>query len=321
MTLHTKIFTPLMAIIVLFFIGCSSSAKNNDSEKLKIGILTTADMFPVVYANQQGYFKQAGIEVEIIHFQSAQERDTAFQGKHLDGMQNDLVGTIMMKNAGVDSIATLMTMGEKPGDCKFGIVTGPNSGIHTLEDLKGKPIGMSSNTIVEYLTDTLLLDKGFTKEDINKSMIPKIYIRLQAVLENKIAAAAMPDPFIKFVEEKGGKCLVDDQAYSESPCVIVFHKTLLTKKEHALKEFHSIMYQTFAEVNAKKDELRKDVIAFMRFPDEIKDLFYMPRYAEKNVPSQQQFQSVYNWLKNHKKIVTKEIEYTDVIDSQYLEKS
>ena len=48
-------------------------------ESLRIGLLPILDVIPVHIAQQNGYFDQVGLKVELIAVKSAQERDTLMQ--------------------------------------------------------------------------------------------------------------------------------------------------------------------------------------------------------------------------------------------------
>ncbi|HBQ87795.1 MAG TPA: ABC transporter substrate-binding protein, partial [Syntrophomonas sp.] len=64
-------------------------------------------------------------------------------------------------------------------DGNIELMAGKDSGINSVQDLKGKSIGISSNTIMEYSLDQMLAAEGMKAEDINKVAIPQLPTRLE----------------------------------------------------------------------------------------------------------------------------------------------
>jgi NitT/TauT family transport system substrate-binding protein len=52
-------------------------------------------MLPLFVAEKQGYFKAQGITVTFVPAQSAAERDQLMQAGQIDGMNNDMVSTVL----------------------------------------------------------------------------------------------------------------------------------------------------------------------------------------------------------------------------------
>ena len=62
-------------------------------DPVRIGALPILDVLPFFVAEQNGYFEEEGVPVEIIPVSSALERDQLFLAGELDGMLNDLIST------------------------------------------------------------------------------------------------------------------------------------------------------------------------------------------------------------------------------------
>ena len=69
--------------------------------KIKIGALPNEATLPYYVAAQEGIFTNHGLDVEIIPFQSAMERDSALIAGEIDGGGNDPVSVALMRNAGL----------------------------------------------------------------------------------------------------------------------------------------------------------------------------------------------------------------------------
>ncbi|HEY4720345.1 MAG TPA: ABC transporter substrate-binding protein, partial [Anaerolineae bacterium] len=177
--------------------ACSQAAGPGAAEDptLKIAVLPILDALPMYVAEAQGYFKDAGIKVEFVPVASAAERDQLMQAGQADGMINDLISTVLY-NKDTQKIAIVrfarIASADQP---QYSILASKDSGFTQPEDLKGIEIGISQGTVIDYITNRLLLKAGLTAEDIKTTNIPKIPDRLQLLADGKLKAATMPEPF------------------------------------------------------------------------------------------------------------------------------
>jgi NitT/TauT family transport system substrate-binding protein len=102
--------------------GCGGS----EPAKIRLGMLPIADNLPFWVAEQKGYFKDAGLNVELIDFPSALERDSAFVARQIDVGVGDLLAVAVMNNSGTGVKAVAIAQGIKPGENRFAVLSHPN---------------------------------------------------------------------------------------------------------------------------------------------------------------------------------------------------
>ncbi len=71
------------------------------------------------------------------------------------------------------------------------LLSAPGSGLRSASDLAGVPIGISKNTIIEYVTDRLLAAEGLDQKKITKKSVPVIPERYQLLLQGQLKAATL----------------------------------------------------------------------------------------------------------------------------------
>ncbi|MBR0448058.1 MAG: ABC transporter substrate-binding protein, partial [Peptococcaceae bacterium] len=128
---------------MLLVTGCGGgAAKDNsaDAEPLKVGLLRIDDSFPFYVAEQEGLFDKHNVAVELQGFSNARDQSTALQGGELDVLMTDTVVTALSIKGGADIRIVAFALGAQPEEGRFVVVSAPNSGITSPEQLKGKNI-------------------------------------------------------------------------------------------------------------------------------------------------------------------------------------
>jgi NitT/TauT family transport system substrate-binding protein len=200
------------ALLVLPIAGCSSPAGSTASSpaRVRIGTLTTEDALPLWVAERDGLFKKAGLQVEIVTFQSAQERDAALTADAIDGFMGDIIAASALRAGGVPVRITTIMLGATPAEGRFGIVAAPGSSITTLEQLAGVPVATSSGTIQEYVLDGLMGQAGIPLDQVQKEEVKKVPVRFELLMSGKLKAAALPEPLLSLAVKQGAVLVADD---------------------------------------------------------------------------------------------------------------
>jgi NitT/TauT family transport system substrate-binding protein len=100
------------------------------------------ESIPFLIAQKNGYFEQEGVKVNIEHFTSAKDRDSALQSGKLDGVITDVVAVLFANEGGIN----LRIIAKNEGNVS--LMGGKDAGINAVAGLKGKDIGLSTNTIM-----------------------------------------------------------------------------------------------------------------------------------------------------------------------------
>ena len=314
--LRLLLFTALLTFLLA---GCMQQQKADKQEqvKIKLGILPIVDALPLIVAEQKGYFKQAGVEVELITFQSAIERDSALQAKAIDGSLGDLLAAASLYNGGFPVQVVSLSLGETGREGRFAILTSPKSGINTIDQLKGVEVAVSKNSIIEYVTDSLLLEKGFKPEEINKNIIPKIPTRYQALMEGKIKAACLPDPMAALAESKGAKIITDDTETNLSQTVMFFNQDTLQKNGTAIKNLLKGYAMAATEINNNPEAYRDMLVEKAKVPKEALIVYNMEHFPAPQLPKEKDVDQVMQWMVQ-KNLLKEKIPYKNLVTGDYL---
>lgn len=310
----------LVIIVLGTLLSACAPVPAAEDGKLKVALIPVLDTIPIFIAQQNGYFAEQGIAVETIPVKSAQERDVFIQTGQADGVLTDLSSVGLLNKDAVRVKAVYTARRPFPEAPMFRILASPNADIKSPADLKGVPIGISSNTIIEYLTDRILAGEGLKPEEIAKIEIGAITVRFEQLMNGNIKAAVLPDPLAQGAIAAGARLVVDDVKYANySQSVLVFTADTLKAKPNTVRKFLVAWEKAVAEVNANPDKYRGVLIEQGRVPPSIQDSYKMPPFPGRGVPSQNEVADVVAWLKA-KGLVARDLTYTDMVDSSFLPK-
>jgi NitT/TauT family transport system substrate-binding protein len=258
---------------------------------LRVGIMTDADSMPLMLARDEGFFEQEEVNVELIAFSNPQERDAAIQAGRLDGAISDLLAAAFFAAGGLDFKVTSFT------DGRYGIVAAPQAGIRALADLKGKRIGLSTNTIIQYTVDAQLAAAGLAITDYEALAVPRMPLRMEMVLGGQIEAASMPEPLLTAAAAQGAVLLSTTDTTGIDAGIMLFSKAVLDSRLADIIAFYRAYYRAALLINVNSDSYRSYLVSQAGFPEAIRDQYRFVSYRRPGLPEAAQIQRVLDWLK------------------------
>ena len=229
-----KLLTTFMALAMVgTMAGCTKTQTEEvkETKKLSFGAMSSIDIVPIVIAKEKGYFEEEGLELDFQLFTAAKDRDAALQAGELDGVIADEIAISIYQNSGIDMKITGATNGA------WTLVVGKDSGIENLEDLKGKKMAISENTMIDYLSDYIAEENGVNSSEIEKIAIPAMPARLEALRNKQVDAAILPAPFNDTAVADGGKGLATIDNADIMISAIGFLQDQIDNNEEAIKAF------------------------------------------------------------------------------------
>ncbi len=305
----------LLCFALLVLSGCNNKSEKSSSEfeSLKLGVLSLEDILPMVVANEKGYFAQEGLRVELIPFQSAIESQTAIQSGQIDGMMTDLIVAALLKDSSTDLKVTSVTLEATDTMRRFAIIVPKQSKIKTLDELVGKELGISFNSVIEYVSDGILKEAGINPKDVEKIAIPKIPVRLEMLLNNKIAAANLPDPLAEFAELNGCRVIADDLGHDFSQAVLVMTDKTLINKKSTLVKFYQVYAETIKEINKAPQNYKELMISNISIPEPMVAQYRVPNFPLPKLPNPEEIAGVLEWLRE-KDMISEKITYEAFVE-------
>ena len=279
--------------------GSTTQSASAQADALTVGTLATEDLLPLWVAQAKDLFADKNLQVSIVPFQSATELIAGVASGEVDLAMTDIMVTASMVASGVNVQMQWVTLGTTPEQGRFGIMAGPNSQVQKLSDLAGVPIGVGSNTILEYVMDKLLENAGVPDDKIVVEELQKLPVRYQAMASGEVAAAALPGTLLALGEANGCKLIADDTTGDNlSQSVMIVQSSILSDSARAkqvddLKDVWDFAAET---INANPEEFRSVLIENANLPQEIASTYPLSMYPKAELPTASMVDPVLEWM-------------------------
>ena len=316
---HSIRLTLLIALTVIAgFQSEINAQQGKKAESLKVALLPILDAFPFYVAESEGYFVNYGVDVKAVPVASGLERDQLMQSGAIDGMLNEMITTANFNRNRIQVKSVISARKAYRDYPLFRLLSAPGISFSATGDLVGVPIGVSKNTIIEYVTDRLLVAEGLEAKAIVKKSVPVIPERYQLLLQGQLKAATLPDPLAKSAMAAGAGEIVDDSAYpGYSVSVLSFNINALKNKASAVRLFLKAWDRAAAAINKNPEAFRGLLLKKIRVPKNVQQTYKIPPYPRREVPDAGQWADVMNWM-TEKGLLGSALSYDDSISAEFL---
>jgi NitT/TauT family transport system substrate-binding protein len=191
----------LMQIATSTVYGANSKPEKTDV-KIAVGGASFMIYLPLALTQNLGYFKDAGLNVEVTDFQSGSKSLQALIGGNVDATAGSFDHTIQMQAKG-QHIVAVVEMGRYPG-IVLGLVTSKKLNYKSPKDLKGLKIGVTApGSQTNFMVNYILAKNGLKPDDVSIIGVGGPTTAVAAVKKGEIDALSHADPAITLVERSG----------------------------------------------------------------------------------------------------------------------
>jgi len=319
MKIKTMFGVLLIVVLGATLGGCSLGLQASQDTSLKVGLLPIIDVLPFYVAQNKGYFEDEGLQVELVPVKSAQERDALIQAGEVDGALTDLQGVALFDRE--ESLLKTVIKARKayPDFPHFRVVAAPGFEVNSPADLAGVPIGISQNTIIEYLTDRLVTAWGLPADQIAIEEVSAIPVRFELLMEGQLKAALLPDPLAQAAIAAGGSLIVDDTQFTQySQSVLAFTAASLEAKPDTVRAFLRAWNKAVEDINQDPNAYRDVLIETTRVPPNIQGTYNVPKFPKNEITTEAEWNDVVDWALE-KGLLDEPVPYDRAVDSSFLQ--
>lgn len=285
---------------------------------IRFAVLPILDALPMYVAQEQGYFEEQGVNLEFIPVGSAAERDQVMAAQQADAMINDLISTLFYNQDQIQIEIVRFARTATPEFPQYRILAAGNSGIDSVEDLKGVEIGISEGSVIAYTTDRLLQAAGFTADEIRTVAVPDISQRMALLNSGELEAANLPDPLASLAIQSGAVPVVDDTTRPEiGNSLISFRRAFVEENPEAVRGFLTAVERAVQDINADRTQWEDLLTEQKLVPTPLIGSYEIPMFPTAGVPSQAQWDDVLAWAQE-KGLVTQDVSYGESVNEGFL---
>jgi len=154
----------------LALVGAPAIVRAQAGPKIRVGYWPVAAGLPFFAAVEKGYFKEAGLEVEPLKFAGAQQVMEAMLSGRSDGSANG-TGAANLAIGEIAQPGLFKIFATNPSNAKYVLdefITGKDSAIKTMADLKGKKVASGPGIQNVTLCKTMLERAGATGATVSE---------------------------------------------------------------------------------------------------------------------------------------------------------
>ena len=275
-------------MMCLLALAATGVARADDVLKAKVGVLRLSSSAPVFIAQDKGYFRDAGLDIELKFFDAAQPIAVATTSGDVDfGITAFTAGLYNLAGKGTLKVIGGMSR-EKAGYPLIGYFASNNAyaaGLKKPKDLAGKRIAVTQVGSSFHYSLGLLADKyGFRLADVKVLPLQSLSNAAAALKGETVDAALLPVSTARTLMDTGGAKLlgwVGDETPWQLGAVFASPKTLdnrplVTKLLGALvradREYHDVILAAVAggkaDINDKTRPLLEIIAKYTNLPVE-----------------------------------------------------
>ena len=298
----------MMLTVALIASGC---AKEETPQTLKIGVMSDIGAAPYIIAKENGYFEALGLDVEITVFKSATDRDTAMQTGNLDGAMADMLTIMFYNDAAFDAKITSQTYGS------YVMVSTPTlnkSGVEALDKIE---VGISSNTVIDFVTDQIATDAGIL-EKVSTVAIPQMPVRLEMLGAGELDAATLPEPLASAAVLNGGEAIMGTLDLGLQPGIFIMTQAAIDEKSDAIEKLYEGYNQAVDYLNnTNQSDYIQLLIDQLGFPPSLAESFDFPELSKAQIADEVTFGTVQSWMKD-RALTTSAFSFSELSTDQFI---
>lgn len=281
----------LCAGLTMSAIAPGEAADEAKLETARVGLLPNAETAAMRLGLEKGFFKEAGIDLQITDTSSGAAAITALIAGQFDVVFANTVSVMQGRDKGLPliMIAAASTSTGVDGKDFSALVVSSKNTMKSAKELSGKTVASNTVKNIGEITARLSVAKaGGDGASIKVVEMPFSNME-QALEEQQIDAAWMVEPFHTTALEHGLRDIASnyvDTAPGLTAASFVSTDGIVAGKAEMTKRLRQAIAKTADYANSHPEEIRALIPTFTKITPEIANRFVIPRYdAEVNAAS------------------------------------
>ncbi len=196
----------IMGLVLALCVTVPVSAQG--PQKVKLGVLKLTSSAVLFLGVERGYFKEFGIDPELVYFQAAQPIAVALASGDIDVGATGLTAGLYNIVAGGVPIWIVADKGREWPDYNLTALVVRkdlhDNGVRTMKELKGRKIGVTQiGSTFHYNVGRYLEKEGMAPGDVELVPLQALPALNDALAAKRVDAVATAEPFVSRLEASG----------------------------------------------------------------------------------------------------------------------
>ena len=185
-----------------------SAPPTSAQDRPRVGILKLTSSAPIFVGVEKGFFKEFGVEPELVYFQAAAPIATALAAGQLDVAATGLTAATYNIVLGGEKLWIVADKGREWPDHRLTAIVVHkdlhDAGVRAVGDLRGKRIAVTQlGSTFHYQIGNILEKEGMSLKDVTIVPLQAMPAALEALKGKQVDAVVLPQPFPGRAEADG----------------------------------------------------------------------------------------------------------------------
>ncbi|MBI2437058.1 MAG: ABC transporter substrate-binding protein [Candidatus Magasanikbacteria bacterium] len=240
--------------LVLVLSGCGNTSQLSQTEaevnKFHMGLVSWVGYGPLYLAQEKGFIKKQGIELELSTFEDVSQRRVAMIKGDLDGYVDTVDSMIIARDQGVPGTAVMQIDVSNGADAIIA-----TADIQSISDLKGKKIAAQKNFVPESLLNFLLIQNGMKPDDV-EIIDADGGSAGAAFVSGNVDVAVTFEPWVSQAKEREGGHVLASSAdvYGAIVDVLLIQEKYLTEHPEVVQGIMNAWFEALAYIEKNPEE-------------------------------------------------------------------
>ncbi len=253
----------------------------------KLAMVNSLDTMPYFYAAQQGYYKEAGLDVTLSTSDSGPVVVTGVLNGTYDAASAAAFPILIAigKGAPLNIVASPTVVG--PGVGNSGLVVSKDSKVKGYKDLEGKSVATNALTSLTVLATKIGVKAAGGDPTKVKFLALPFKTSVQSVAQGQADAAVVISPFQTEAEQAGMKVIADPigtEMPKGAPYAILFTSAKTAKDKQAqFQAFEKATLKAIEQLKADPQLQRKLAVSLVGLSPEVAKIVPLPGYTSARI--------------------------------------
>ncbi|MCZ2824039.1 MULTISPECIES: ABC transporter substrate-binding protein [unclassified Modestobacter] len=293
-----RLLAPITALALLTTAtacGGSSDEPATDTEgglaQVTVGIIPIIDVAPIYLGQEQGFFEERGIELELVPGSGGAAAVPGVVAGDFDFAFGNVTSLLLAQTQGLPlQVVSNGTASTGDPETDFSAVVVPaDSPVQTAADLAGKTVAVNNfKNIGEVTIRKAVEDAGGDSSTVNFVELP--FPDMPAAIANgNVDAAWVVEPFVTVATGQGARAVVRNFAEPVEDLTVATYFTteqMLAENPELVDDFQAAMTESLQYAQDNPDELRRIITTYTSITPETAEQIALPSFPEEiNVES------------------------------------